>query len=69
MRCCFAWKMLSNDRCISAVQFTSISHFNIEKSDLTDVVLASTVASSPQNERSCSKRPGAQSHASLNVVI
>ncbi len=66
MRRCFAWKMSSSDRCISAVRFTSISHFNIEKSDSTDVVLASTIASPP-----CSrlKRPEAQSHASLNVVV
>ncbi len=67
MRRCFAWKMLSSDRCISAVRFTSI--FNIEKSDSTDVVLASTVASPPQNERIRLKRPGAQSHASLKVVV
>jgi len=46
---CLPWKIPSNDRCIKEVRFSSISHLRIEKSNLTDVVLANTVARPPTN--------------------
>jgi len=46
---CLAWKIPSNDKCIKEVQFSSISHLRIQKSDLTDVVLANTAAKPPTN--------------------
>ncbi len=69
VRRCFAWKIPSNDRCMSAVRLSSISHFKMEKLDSTDVVFARIVTSPPQNERKCSNWPSTQSHASLNVVM
>ncbi len=64
---CLAWNTPSSDRCIKQVRFSSISHFKIEKSLSTDVVLANTVARPPQNDRKWPNRPGAQSQASSNA--
>ncbi len=66
---CLAWKMPSNDKCISAVRLSSISHFKMENSDSIDIVLANIVAKPPQNKRRHLNQNGVQAQVSLNVVL
>lgn len=44
-----------SDKCMRVVRLSFNSHFKIEKSDLTDVVLENMVAKPPQNEHKRSK--------------
>jgi hypothetical protein len=58
-----------HDRCIKEVRFSSISHLRIEKSDLTNVVLANMVAKPPTNaRRELNQLAGKTSHLGLNDV-
>ncbi len=65
-----ACKIPSNDKCIKEVQFSSISHVKIEKSNSTNVVLANTMARPPTNARKeLNRLAGKMSHLGLNDVL